>query len=105
MNEEVKQKPPGVEVVPTAEGVFEDYGNQLNLLWTLFDVTIRLGHLVPTKHATDGKIVEFVNEETSAITLPWAQAKALRNMLGDAVSRYEKLNGEIRVAEDLKFPW
>lgn len=96
-----EQKPQG-ETVPSfpwiesEEGVFEEYSNFLHMNWTLFDVRIRFGQIVPNPQHPPER-AGFAVSERAAITMPWGQAKALRDMLEELVNKYESVNGEIKV--------
>lgn len=100
MDEEKKQPetPVKFEWVKRKEGTPEIYSNYVNASWTLFDVRITLGQLVPLDV---GSNTGFVVEERAAVTVAWPEAKVLRDALVDLVSRYEKVNGEIK---PLKLP-
>ncbi len=78
------------------EGVFEEYSNYVHMNWTLFDVRIRFGQVVPNPEHPPER-AGFAVSERAAITMPWGQAKALRDMLVDVVNKYESVNGEITV--------
>ena len=94
MEEEKKQpaKPKFLWVKPK-ETTPEIYANYLHVSWTLFDVRIQLGHLIPTgDELTSG----FAVEQLGAVTVAWAEAKVLRDALTDLVAKYEKTNGEIK---------
>ena len=68
-----------------------------NLLgWGPNDVYLRLSHLVP---ATQASPARFVVEVRAAVNMAWAQAKFLRDMLTDAIERYEIANGELKWPE------
>jgi hypothetical protein len=99
MAEEKKQpeKPKFVWVKPE-EATPEIYANYVHVSWSLFDVRLQLGQLIPT--GTD-LTSEFVVEQRGAVTVAWAEAKVLRDMLVNMVERYEKTNGEIK---PLKLP-
>ncbi len=81
------------------DGVEEVYTNFIALSWTLFDVRMRLGQVIPTA----SKVTEtgFVAEEKYGLTMAWPQAKDLLARLTDAITRYEQANGEIK---PLKLP-
>ncbi|MFY9905523.1 MAG: hypothetical protein WBD45_04050 [Terriglobales bacterium] len=87
--------------VPSRTGsIPEIYTNYTHASWTLFDVRVRLGHLVSGEPFTEtGK--EFVAEELGAVTFSWPQAKFMRDMLTRLVASYEETNGEIK---PLKLP-
>jgi hypothetical protein len=93
MDEELKEpeKPKFIWVKPK-ESTPEMYGNYLHVSWTLFDIRIQVGKLVPT----GSELTEFVVEQQGALTVAWPEAKVLRDMLNDVVTRYEKVNGEIK---------
>jgi hypothetical protein len=78
----------------------EIYSNYTHASWTLFDVRLRLGHLV-SGDASDETAKEFVAEELGAVTFSWPQAKFVRDMLTRLVASYEETNGEIK---PLKLP-
>jgi len=73
----------------------EIYANLAHPTWTLFDVRIRLGHLIPNPE----KPAEFVAEELGAVTFAWPHAKILRDMLTRLVASYEQTNGEIKTLQ------
>jgi hypothetical protein len=78
----------------------EIYTNYVHASWTLFDVRVRLGHLV-FGDPSDETAKEFVSEELGAVTFSWPQAKFLRDTLSKLVASYEETNGEIK---PLKLP-
>jgi uncharacterized protein with NRDE domain len=78
------------------------YSNMYHLNWSIVDVRIRFGQMVPTETTASGR-VSYVIEENAAVTVSWPQAKALRDSLIEAVSRYENTNGEI-ILPNLKLP-
>ena len=78
------------------EGICEIYSNFYHLNWTVFDVRIRFGQIVPNPDDPPESAHVTVTEQ-AAITMPWGQIKALRDMLIDIVGRYEAVNGEIKV--------
>jgi hypothetical protein len=80
----------------------EVYSNQFYLDWSMTDVRIRFGQMIPTDRPEDGK-VGFVIEEQAAVTMAWPQLKAFRDAVNNAVERYEKTNGEINLNK-LKLP-
>jgi hypothetical protein len=84
------------------EGIREIYTNYISLSWTLFDVRLLLAQVVPTAMSTsDDEVKGFAALEAAAVTMAWAEAKAVRDMLTNAIERYEKANGEIK---PLKLP-
>jgi hypothetical protein len=84
----------GPEWVPSPNGIKEMYSDFLFTNWTATKVRIRFAQLV-TK---DVPATKWFAEEGAAITMAWPTAKFLRDVLSDAIGRYEKANGE------LKFP-
>jgi len=79
------------------EGVYYAYANIVNLNWTLTDLRIRFGELLqvideqnPTWAAQRGVVLERVS-----VTIPWIQAKRLRDMLDGVIRNYEEINGEL----------
>jgi hypothetical protein len=80
------------------EGVFATYSNVVNMDWTLYDVRLRFAELV---QVVNDDLPTWNNQhsimlEKAFITLPWHQAKNLRNMLNTVVSNYEDVNGELK---------
>jgi hypothetical protein len=85
------------------DGVFEAYSNVVNMNWTLHDVRLRFAELIqvpdddrPTWENQHGVILE-----RAAITMPWHQAKYLRDMLDGIIKHYEEING---VLKPIKLP-
>jgi hypothetical protein len=95
------EKPSG-DVVPSFpwvapdDGICDVYSNFLHLHWTLFDVRIRFGQIVPNPEQPPITAGWTINE-WAAVTIPWGQAKALQEMLHEAVKKYEAVNGEITI--------
>lgn len=88
---------PAFEVREHKDGICEIYANYLDICWGTHDVRLRLGRLVPT----DGwygsaKPLRIVVEQTAAVTMAWNEAKLLRDVLIDAIERYELANGELQ---------
>jgi hypothetical protein len=80
------------------EGIREIYTNLIQITWTMFDIRLRLAQVIPTsmKVEDSAEIKGFAALEKAGVTMAWPEAKLLRNMLTDAVERYEKANGEIK---------
>ena len=80
------------------DGVFEAYSNVVNLNWTLTDVRIRFAELiqVPDDDRPNWENQHGVLLERAAITVPWHQAKMLRDMLDGVIKNYETINGELK---------
>ena len=79
--------------MPAKDGIQEIYCNFAHANWTLFDLTIQIGQLMPEREPTTPG---FVVEHRAAITFPWPQAKVLRDLLVQLVASYETANGEIK---------
>jgi hypothetical protein len=78
------------------DGVCEIYANFVDLGWGRNDVYLRLCHLVLATQAPPDR---FVVEVRAAVNMAWPQAKFLRDMLTDAIERYEIANGELKWPE------
>jgi hypothetical protein len=80
------------------DGVFETYSNIVNMNWTLTDVRLRFSQLiqVPDEDRPNWENQHNVVLERAAITVPWHQAKLLRNMLDGIIRNYEEINGELK---------
>jgi len=85
------------------DGVFETYSNVVNMNWTLHDLRLRFAELiqVPDEDRPNWENQHGVIMERAAITIPWHQAKVLRDMLNGVIRSYEELNGELK---PLKLP-
>ena len=86
-------------LVEPEDGMFEAYSTVINFNWTLHDVRLRFGELIQeTLEGSQGtwKDQQPVIIERAAITMPWHQAKYLCVVLGQLISNYEKLNGELK---------
>jgi hypothetical protein len=95
MEEEQKQSEPAAKFdwVKSKQGTPEIYGNYLHVSWTLFDVRLLVGQLIPSG---PNLTAAFFAEERVAVTLAWPEVKILRDMVADLVAKYEKVNGEIK---------
>ena len=80
------------------EGVFASYSNVVNMDWTLYDVRVRFGELmqVPNEDFPTWKNQHGIVLERVAVTMPWHQAKYLRDLLNGVVENYEAVNGELK---------
>jgi hypothetical protein len=80
------------------DGIFETYANVVNMNWTLYDVRLRFAELiqVPDEDRPNWENQHGVVMERAAITLPWHQAKNLRNLLDGLIKNYEEVNGELK---------
>lgn len=106
MNEEKDMINTGHEpewIRPDDRDFFELYANMMHIMWTLDDVTVRIGQLVPDPETASRKPpFKPVVEETGAVTFPWRGAKMLRDQLTKVIESYEKVNGEIKL--EVKLP-
>ena len=82
-----------------ADGIFEAYSNVVNSNWTLTDVRLRFAELiyVPDEDRPNWENQHGVVMERAAITIPWYQAKVLRNILDGLIKNYEAVNGELKL--------
>jgi hypothetical protein len=80
------------------EGVYYAYANMVNMNWTLTDVRIRFGELlqVPNEDNPTWENQHGILMERVSVTIPWIQAKALRDMLAAVIKNYEVINGELK---------
>jgi len=80
------------------DGVFEAYSNIVNLNWTPTDVRVRFAELiqVPDEDRPNWENQHGIMLERAAITIPWYQAKVLRDMLDGLLKNYEEINGELK---------
>jgi hypothetical protein len=69
------------------------YSNLIMVNWSLFDVRILFGQVVPPLSESVSRVVA---EQRAAVTVAWAEAKVLRDLLTDAIQRYETVNGVIK---------
>jgi len=91
------QQPAKVEfVVPDPEsGLFTTYANNVQLGWTNFDVRMIFGEVV------DAQVDKLIVEQRAQVTISYLQAKLLMFLLGQAVSQYETIFGELKIPEGL----
>ena len=87
-----------IQIEEPEEGMFTAYSNLVNLDWTLYDVRLRFAELihVPNDDNPVWKNQRKIMLERVAVTLPWHQAKVLRDMLDGVIQNYETINGELR---------
>ena len=78
--------------IPSPNGSFETYANFHHISWSLVDVRIQFGQLIPDPPASKN----FVSQERAAVTIAWQRAKLLAIALADLVKSYESVNGEIK---------
>jgi len=85
-----EKKPTAYKWTPPRSGVFHEiYCNYAHASWTLSDVRLTLGQLIPNEEGV------FVIEQRGAVTFAWDQAKYLRDRLVELIASYESVNGEI----------
>lgn len=97
-NEQSPQDRKVFDWIPARDGThLEIYSNFTNASWTLFDVRVKLGQLIPSGQG----MRDFVIEERAAVTFSWPQVKNLRDLLSKLIASYEGVNGEIK---PLKLP-
>jgi len=87
-----------VKLAEPEDGIVSAYANVVNLNWTVQDVRLRFAELVqvPSEDSPTWEDQAGVLLEKVAVTIPWHQAKTLRDMLTELIQNYEKLNGELR---------
>lgn len=91
-----ENKKPTYKWVRRKDHIPEIYCNYIHTSWTLFDVRLQLGQLIPSEEK-DG----FVADESAAVTFSWNQAKLVRDLMVGLVKSFEDANGEIK---PLKLP-
>jgi hypothetical protein len=88
---------PAFELREHKDGIVEIYANFIDICWGCHDVRLRLGRSIPIDGGySSSKPLRIVVEQTTAVTMAWCEAKLLRDMLTDAVERYELANGELK---------
>lgn len=78
-------------------GLFEAYSNVVNMNWTLYDVRLRFAELiqVPDDDRPNWENQHGIVLEKVAVTIPWHQAKYLRDLLDGVIKNYESVNGTL----------
>jgi|SRR3954467_11273155 hypothetical protein len=80
------------------------YSNWIYMNYSVTDVRIRFGLLIPSDYETPlAGQPESIAEEQVSVTMSWPQVKNLSQMLKLAVEAYENSNGPIEL-EKLKLP-
>ena len=95
---QVSATQPKLKVEEPTGGTFYFYSNLVQVTWTALDVKIRFGEL--RKFTASETIVK----EHAVAGMAWAEAKTLMRFLQQAIAGYEQLNGEIKIAPELKLP-
>jgi hypothetical protein len=95
--EEKKESPAADQPIPwvsVPDGVEDVYANYVQLNWTLYDVRMRFGQIIP--HPQDPpERARWAVLESVAVAVPWGQAKLLRDLLSQVIQKYEEINGPI----------
>jgi hypothetical protein len=80
------------------DGIFATYANVVNMNWTLHDVRLRFAELiqVPDEDRPTWENQHGILLERAAVTMPWHQAKVLRDILDGVIKNYEEINGELK---------
>ena len=78
----------------SGERIEEVYADTMDVTWTPYDVRVRFAQAIPVQYPAEPRRHEI--EERVAVTLAWAEAKYLRDVLTDVIDRCEKVNGEIK---------
>lgn len=86
-----------------AGAVHEVYSNNLAFFSTGADVRLLFSQVIPGKGdpfkegaPLQQQQVQFSVEPRVAVTMSWHHAKLLHELLENSISRFEKLNGEIK---------
>lgn len=96
-NETTHAETPDFEQREHRDGVVEIYTNFIDICWGSLDVRLRLARTLPTDGGySSSKPLRIVVEQTAAVTMAWGEAELLRDILIDAVERYELANGELK---------
>jgi hypothetical protein len=75
-------------------GLSEVYSNFIELTWTPYDVHIRFSHAIPPNLEIQPESKTIIAHR-AAVSVAWAEAKTLRDLLIQVIERFEKVNGEI----------
>ena len=70
----------------------EIYANCTQASWTIYDLRLQLGSVIPSEAEPN----ELVVENVGAVTISWHHAKAIRDALSELIAIYEKVNGELK---------
>jgi hypothetical protein len=79
-------------------GIYHAYADWYYVNWMPLTVRIRFAQIVPDPRVSP-EAATWVLDERATMTLPWATAKGLAEMLTRIVVAYEKQNGEIIVPD------
>jgi hypothetical protein len=89
------EKRPDAKWIKPERAISDIYANMIHPTWTLYDVRLVFGQLMARRGDPAG--AEFVVEEQGGVTLSWAEAKVLRDIMVGLLASYEAVNGEIKV--------
>ena len=87
--------------------IHETYSNHVASVWRADDIRLVFGQYVPAKgdpFAPKGPAQGVLQpqevrnsvEQRVAVTMSWAHAKLIHELLGAGIRRFEELNGEIK---------
>jgi hypothetical protein len=79
-------------------GAYEAFSDLVHVNWTPLVLRIRFGQIMPDPEGQPG-IAPWVVMERADVTIPWFQVKALHDLLGNVLGRYEQKNGPIPLPE------
>jgi Protein of unknown function (DUF3467) len=93
---------PQINFSEPEQGQAECYANHVQIFWSGIDLTLVFGKLMHSANSIQRNELDVENRST--VTMPWSLAKLIGLSLVDAVSRYEKNNGEIKLPAEYKIP-
>ncbi len=92
-----KAEPSVIERREHKDGVVEIYTNFIDIIWGFHDIRLRLARYLPLNSDYSSACpLRYVVEQNAAVLMGWAEAKLLRDILTDAIERYELANGELQ---------
>ncbi len=94
-----KAKAQTYTVIEPPGGTTYFYANLFHITWTVVDLKIRFAELTKIEMNGHNTITE-----RAVATMAWTEAKTLLKSLEAAVADYERVNGELKVAGQLKLP-
>ncbi len=74
------------------------YANAVDAMWTAHDIQLKFSELIRIAEVSEDSPKTLVYETRALVTLAWSEAKLAANLLNDVIARYEKNNGEIKLA-------
>jgi hypothetical protein len=87
--------PPQIRWVKPDGGPVKLYSNFVGVSWTMVDLSVGAGRIIP-KFAVIDPNQPMEVEEQGTVTMSWWSAKFLRDQLTQVIESYEKANGEIK---------